>query len=545
MAPAGAGPLSDAGHAGDTGAGPERHDSGSTSRKDAGAPRPPFDPIRIACGQATPVTDANSNVWSADEDFVGGSADVTPGVVAGTSSPAVYAGQRYGAGSTPFHYSIPVPAGTYSVLLKFDEEYYTNDAGTGSRVFNVSLNGQVVLRDFDIYAAAGNALNTAVDRSFSATVAGDSATLTIALDPVVGDPRVDAIQITQTGATDAGEPPPDGGSPSPRADSGADGGTLPHADAGGDLLAYLKGLNTGTSKRVLAGQHADYWQQNNSNPYGEQLDEFAGTTPANATITTTGKTPAILGTTFDMQYQNVTPAQNLALVNGWLAAGGIAQVSWWAIDPAGGSTNPFPNILSDGDPVNTAWIAELASLAAQLKQVSGTVLFRPFLEMNGNWFWWGVENRTPAQYIQLWQQTHDYLVHTQGLTNLVFVYAVNAGGADSTFTDGYPGPTYVDVVGFDYYGNNPATDCLSTYQTLETLGKPIIIAEGGVDGATGTPAPNSGDNSQFITATKSAMPNIVAIMIWSQGWALDKQNGADAFLTDPWIIDRSGLPAGL
>jgi mannan endo-1,4-beta-mannosidase len=241
----------------------------------------------------------------------------------------------------------------------------------------------------------------------------------------------------------------------------------------------------------------------------------------------------------------VTPAQNLALVNGWLAAGGIAQVSWWAIDPAGGSTNPFPNILSDGDPVNTAWIAELASLAAQLKQVSGTVLFRPFLEMNGNWFWWGVENRTPAQYIQLWQQTHDYLVHTQGLTNLVFVYAVNAGGADSTFTDGYPGPTYVDVVGFDYYGNNPATDCLSTYQTLETLGKPIIIAEGGVDGATGTPAPNSGDNSQFITATKSAMPNIVAIMIWSQGWALDKQNGADAFLTDPWIIDRSGLPAGL
>jgi Malectin domain/GDSL-like Lipase/Acylhydrolase family len=153
-------------------------------------------PIRIACGQTAPVTDALGNIWSADEDYVGGTALVSTTAVSGTASPALYYGQRYGASSTPFHYTIVVPAGTYSVLLKFDETYFTGDAGTGQRLFNVSINGSAVLEDFDIYAAAGSNLFAAVDKTFTVTV-GSEHVVTIELDPVVQDPRIDAIQITQ------------------------------------------------------------------------------------------------------------------------------------------------------------------------------------------------------------------------------------------------------------------------------------------------------------------------------------------------------------
>jgi len=162
-----------------------------------------FAPIRIVCGQTTPVTDDEGNVWSADEDYVGGTALVSPGVVAGTTSPAVYYGQRYGVSSTAFHYTIPVPPGKYSVVLKFDESYFTDDAGTGERVFNVSINGAAVLESFDIYAAAGHKLATAVDRTFDVDV-GFAAAVTIDFDPVVQDPRIDAIEIIQSSSFDAG-----------------------------------------------------------------------------------------------------------------------------------------------------------------------------------------------------------------------------------------------------------------------------------------------------------------------------------------------------
>jgi Malectin domain/Cellulase (glycosyl hydrolase family 5) len=196
-----------------------------------------FAPIRIACGQTAPVTDAFGNVWSADEDYVGGTALVSTDSVSGTPSPALYYGQRYGATSTAFHYTIAVPAGTYTVLLKFDESYFTGDAGTGERLFNVSINGEAVLQSFDIYAAAGNNLNTAVDRSFPVTL-GSGGAITLDFDPVVQDPRVDAIQVT-------------GGQAASQGDSGVDAGQevthdggMGHTDASSSSSDFITASGT-------------------------------------------------------------------------------------------------------------------------------------------------------------------------------------------------------------------------------------------------------------------------------------------------------------
>jgi hypothetical protein len=181
------------------------HDAESEHRTDAEAREAsvaPFTPIRIACGQPTPITDIDANPWSADEYYVGGTALIGRGTVSGTPSPELYYGQRYGKMSTSFHYTIPLPAGSYWIHMFFSEGYYTVDGGTGEREFNVSINGSVVLSHFDIYAAAGNQLLTAVRESFPVTLA-DAGSVTLEFDPLLADPLIDAIEITQ-GSEDAG-----------------------------------------------------------------------------------------------------------------------------------------------------------------------------------------------------------------------------------------------------------------------------------------------------------------------------------------------------
>jgi hypothetical protein len=155
----------------------------------------PFTTIRIAAGQTAAVTDTTGNVWSADEDFTGGTAAVQAPTVAitGTDSSALYNGQRYGDPS--FSYLFPVPNGTYAVTLKFAEQYVT---GPGMREFDIAINGATVETNFDIYAAAG-AMNAAVDEPFTVSVTSGSIQIAFTQGSVQF-PKVDAIQIVQ-GAT--------------------------------------------------------------------------------------------------------------------------------------------------------------------------------------------------------------------------------------------------------------------------------------------------------------------------------------------------------
>jgi hypothetical protein len=169
----------------------------AAATQDAGTS--PFTTIRVAAGQTSAVTDATGNVWSADVDFTGGTGAVqTPSVaIAGTNTPALYNGQRYGDPS--FSYLFSVPNGTYTVTLKFAEQYVT---GPGMREFVVAINGAAVETNFDIYAAAG-AMNAAVDESFTVIVTSGSIQIAFTQGSVQL-PKVDAIQIAQGATTGEG-----------------------------------------------------------------------------------------------------------------------------------------------------------------------------------------------------------------------------------------------------------------------------------------------------------------------------------------------------
>jgi streptogramin lyase len=106
---------------------------------------------------------AASGSYAADTGFTGGSSYSTAAVVdrSGVVSPvpeAVYQSVRYGN----MTYMLPglTPNTAYTLRLDFNEPYWgtgNNGGGIGSRVFNVSVNGQPALTNYDVYQQAGGA----------------------------------------------------------------------------------------------------------------------------------------------------------------------------------------------------------------------------------------------------------------------------------------------------------------------------------------------------------------------------------------------------
>jgi hypothetical protein len=146
----------------------------------------PLTSLHLACGQTASFTDGQGQLWSADTGFSGGNPWFSPVTISNADS-RLYYGERWG---TSFQYQFVVPNGSYSVILKFAENYWS---AAGSRIFNVSINGSQVLTNFDIFAAAGGAL-LAVDEPFQVNVTNNQ--LTIAFSAVVDNVLVNGIVIS-------------------------------------------------------------------------------------------------------------------------------------------------------------------------------------------------------------------------------------------------------------------------------------------------------------------------------------------------------------
>ncbi|PKB17286.1 glycoside hydrolase family 26 protein [Flavobacterium sp. 5] len=78
------------------------------------------------------------------------------------------------------------------------------------------------------------------------------------------------------------------------------------------------------------------------------------------------------------------------------------------------------------------------------------ILFRPFHELNGTWFWWCKNNASPEEFKSLWRFTMDYL-QEKGVHNLIYVYNTSDFKTKEEYLEYYPGDSYVDIVSFDKY----------------------------------------------------------------------------------------------
>ena len=102
-------------------------------------------------------------------------------------------------------------------------------------------------------------------------------------------------------------------------------------------------------------------------------------------------------------------------------------------------------------------LREVADFAKKAKGKNGTlspIIFRPFHEFDGDWFWWGKPYCTPQEYINCWRFTVEYLRDELGVRNFLYAFSPdNRFNSEAEFLERYPGNDYVDMVGFDNYSD--------------------------------------------------------------------------------------------
>lgn len=117
------------------------------------------------------------------------------------------------------------------------------------------------------------------------------------------------------------------------------------------------------------------------------------------------------------------------------------------------------NEILPGGIYNEVYNAYLDMIADYASQVNGTVLFRPYHEGTGSWFWWGAAFCNAEQYKNVYRYTVEYLRDTKDVHNFIYVYSPGSEAASvEDYGERYPGDAYVDMVGFDMYDNDPVTD---------------------------------------------------------------------------------------
>ena len=141
----------------------------------------------------------------------------------------------------------------------------------------------------------------------------------------------------------------------------------------------------------------------------------------------------------------------------------------------------WQQLLTPGTELNERWKSQVDVIAFFLKQLREArvpVLWRPYHEMNGTWFWWGGRTGDDG-FKKLYRMLYDRLVHFHKLNNLIWVFGGNEVREKvGPYSDYFPGHDVVDAFATDVYSTNYAGH---DYEDLLALagGKPIGLAEVG------------------------------------------------------------------
>jgi len=280
--------------------------------------------LRVSAGDSVDVTNCDSMVWLKDQAYSlgsfgydGGTAEFVGNAISGVcaSAQSLYQNDRASSPSDSFRYLFDCPGGTYETTLL---EAETVASGSGQRVFNVFIEGQEVLTNFDIFAAAGGQ-NIPVTLTFTNLVA--DAQMEIEFVPVVGSPRVSGVQIRKL------------------ADADTDGDGIPDWW----MLAYFNHATGQDADQSLANEDADGDGMSN-------LQEFlAGTDPTDpnslfriTNIAVVGNDLAVTWTTEPNKTNQLESSSSPATNATWLSVGPltIGTGSPATQTDVGAATNP-------------------------------------------------------------------------------------------------------------------------------------------------------------------------------------------------------------
>ena len=122
-------------------------------------------------------------------------------------------------------------------------------------------------------------------------------------------------------------------------------------------------------------------------------------------------------------------------------------------------TGDVMNQILPGGKYNEVFNAYLDMIADFAGQVDGPVMFRPFHEATGSWFWWGAAFCDAETYKSVFKYTVEYLRDEKGVHNFLYLYGPGSEAAsEEEYSIRYPGDEYVDLIGFDMYDSDPVDD---------------------------------------------------------------------------------------
>jgi mannan endo-1,4-beta-mannosidase len=181
--------------------------------------------------------------------------------------------------------------------------------------------------------------------------------------------------------------------------------------------------------------------------------------------------------------------------------GGINTVSWHANNFLGGDAwavgTPTVAAILPGGSHHQLYLDKLELIASFFRKVTTgppnytpiPIIFRPFHEHTGSWFWWGKPHASAAQYKALWQFTVAFMRDDQGLHHLLWCYSTDIVDTEAEYLEYYPGDRFVDILGLDDYhdlGEQENTENLTQrlrmlVQLAESKGKVAALTETGYE----------------------------------------------------------------
>ncbi len=191
----------------------------------------------------------------------------------------------------------------------------------------------------------------------------------------------------------------------------------------------------------------------------------------------------------------------------------------------------------------------LAEFFESLRDENGDlipVIFRPFHEMGGKWFWWGIPHYATAEdYKEVWQFTADYLRKEKKVHNLLFAYSPDKDfSTEEVFMEFYPGDEYIDIIGFDSYwdfslGDHILQGLMNQYKLVDGIakerGKVFAHTECGYD--LSKPKLNNLFMDYFYKAISESGAKVSFTMFWSnkEGSLFTPIESSDQDMKDDFI----------
>lgn len=188
----------------------------------------------------------------------------------------------------------------------------------------------------------------------------------------------------------------------------------------------------------------------------------------------TGSHPAVIGVDFsglsgrpDSSIEKTKNALRKT-ISATYNRGGVVTIAWHFSNPISGGgfywkdsvSLPAVKYIIPGKQHHDKYKSILQEIGSFVKSIKGRdgkvvpMIFRPFHEFDGDWFWWGRAHCTPEEFKTLWRFTVSYLRDSLQVHNFIYAFSPdNKFNNREEYLERYPGDQWVDMVGMDNYGD--------------------------------------------------------------------------------------------